>query len=364
MNKQLLSTQNMLDVIPKNIFSSLKFIFTISYILLYIVGSAEAETANISTEGIDSLIPLIEKAETECFDNLKVEAHGWAETKSDISDPCELWKKTPESWSCTAYLAGNTGELKRVDVHSLVLKLLKLPGRPYPYSYSKESFSVSYDGEFGKVIRHTKGPLEKPVNEKTGMLLPDPPRRLNVGYMKMFTGEKFTTSRFFDNDQEEQHKVSFSRIFQVATKQEVAETGTFKFMFEEFQGSECLKFGTRGQSSTHETWWLDPSRGFSLIGYERVNIRDGKEKLVKRITVSKLEKVNTNCWWPTEVTLIKCPLLWKGKRISPYKKTVFRASEVVADDPNFDESAFSVPFLEGYKIEDKVEGRTYTVGEK
>lgn len=47
----------------------------------------------------------------------------------------------------------------------------------------------------------------------------------------------------------------------------------------------------------------------------------------------------------------------------PWKRIVYRASKVVANDPNFDESVFTVPFPEGYKVEDKIEGRTYTVGE-
>ena len=48
----------------------------------------------------------------------------------------------------------------------------------------------------------------------------------------------------------------------------------------------------------------------------------------------------------------------------PWKRIVYRASNVVANDPNFDENIFTVPFPEGYLIDDKVNGVKYRVGEK
>jgi len=37
---------------------------------------------------------------------------------------------------------------------------------------------------------------------------------------------------------------------------------------------------------------------------------------------------------------------------------------VVANDPNFDETIFTVPFPDGYLIDDKVAGKKYIVGQK
>ena len=45
-----------------------------------------------------------------------------------------------------------------------------------------------------------------------------------------------------------------------------------------------------------------------------------------------------------------------------YNRIVYRASNVVANDPNFDESIFTVPFPEGYLIDDKVTGKKYRIG--
>jgi hypothetical protein len=45
----------------------------------------------------------------------------------------------------------------------------------------------------------------------------------------------------------------------------------------------------------------------------------------------------------------------------PWRKFVYRASTVIANDPNFDESIFTVPFPKGYRVEDKITGKTYVV---
>ena len=109
------------------------------------------------------------------------------------------------------------------------------------------------------------------------------------------------------------------------------------------------------------SYWLDPARGFALLGHDNISIRkDGSEQVSTRIRVTKLKEVTPGMWWPIEATLISSPL----KPGDPYSRTVYRASNVVANDPNFDESIFTVPFPDGYLIDDKVSGRKYRVGEK
>ncbi len=114
---------------------------------------------------------------------------------------------------------------------------------------------------------------------------------------------------------------------------------------------------TRGHLSI--SWWLDPSRGFALLGHDNIRIReDGSERVSTRIRVTKLKEAAPGVWWPMEA--------YGESRLSkpgePYSRTVYRASSVVANDPNFDEAIFTVPFPEGYLIDDQIAGKKYRVG--
>jgi hypothetical protein len=87
---------------------------------------------------------------------------------------------------------------------------------------------------------------------------------------------------------------------------------------------------------------------------------DGHEELVDFVKVTKLEKVSPGIWWPVEIIDVSRPYE-NGK---PWRKVVYLASNVVVNDPNFDESIYTVPFPKGYLIDDKVTGKKYKVGEE
>ena len=107
-----------------------------------------------------------------------------------------------------------------------------------------------------------------------------------------------------------------------------------------------------------ETWWFDPNRGFALIAYLHTNAdKDGIEHVLSDIRVNKLQEVATGVWWPMEATV-------ESESRDPnitYKRTVYRALSVVANDPNFDNSIFTITFPKGYRVHDKVAEKTYVV---
>lgn len=334
-------------------YSKFSLSLTICFLLLWIVGNAKAEGTILSPDDINELIPSIIEAETEQFVNLKIKTIGYIEIKSNLLDPCEPWVPTEAGWSCTCYIRGSDHEVKSIDFNNLVFKL---PEGPSPYL--SERFSVSYDGKIGKYISHKKGSLKKERPNKRGIILSRPPKQLKSTIARTATGEKFLVSRFFEGSSDD--KLKLSRLFQAATTEEAVEANAFEVKIINFQGVECIKLSSKNQKWGHEAWWFDPSRGFSLIGYERANIRDDKEILISRINVNKMKKISSSFWWPTEVISIEPVLpIKEGKLI--YQRTIYKVSDILVNNPNFEKHFSQNPFPVGYKIDDRITNRVYTV---
>lgn len=316
-----------------------------------VIAQAEEPKLILSAEEINALIPVVEAAEKTPFFNLRVESERWVETKVDLFDPCESWQQTPIYVSCTAWFGGGPEGKGRIDVHKQVLKW-----REGAAPYGESSYSAAFDGQYGRVVHYTRGHSGKTFSLKEAELLADAPQQLRGNFLASCTGAYFTFSFFFSNDDDR----SFSKLFRASMTPAALEAKAFECALEEFQGVQCIKFGSGEQLWGHETWWLDPSRGFALLGCERVSTRNGRDRLSLRIEVNELKEVADGVWWPTQVTSIRAPF----EPSEPYRRFVYRASNVVANDPNFDENIFTVPFPDGYLIDDQVAGRKYRVGEE
>ncbi len=317
---------------------------------LDIVAAQKSKSA-LSVEDVNALIPVIEAAEKSLFKNLKVDSETWVDTKADLSDPCEPWQRTPIYISCTAWFGEHPKGKARVDVHKEILKW-----RDGAAPYAESSYSVGFDGQYGRVVHYARGHSGKTFSLKEGKLLTDAPSQLTNNFLNRCTGARYSLY-FLAANKAQSH--TFSQLFRAATSPDALKAKAFEFGIEEFQGAECIKFGSGEQEGGHETWWFDPERGFALLGHEHVSMRNGKEWLISRIKVSNLKEVAPGIWWPTEAYEESGPFS-PGE---PCSRSIYRVSGVVANDPNFDESVFTVPFPKGYLIEDKVHGSTYRVGE-
>jgi hypothetical protein len=247
---------------------------------------------------------------------------------------------------------GSKGKVK-VDVHKENLKW-----RDGAAPYLDRSYSVSFDGLNTKFMEYTTGHSGKTFPKKEGQILPGAPEWLMSNIMGSCVGLRFTTNFFFDSEKE---NMSFSKAFRAAisTETQTEKSVSFEFVYEEKNGVLCLKFGTKPAKWGRKTWWFDPARGFALIACLHTNKVDDIEHVVSDIRVNKLQEVAAGVWWPLEATMESEP----RDPNAPYKRTVYRALKVVANEPNFDESIFTVPFPDGYLIDDKVTGRKYKVGE-
>ena len=323
------------------------FLFGIS-----LITQAEEPKIILSAEEIDALIPEVEAAEEKPFLNLKVESELWVETKADLSDPNEPWQRTPIYVSCTGWFGGGSNkDKKRVDVHKQVLRWQEGAA-----PYIEESYSVGFNGQHGRILRHTTTHSGKTHHTKKGKLQADVPEQLKDNFLGSCTGEYFTFSSFFNSEAYR----TFSKLFRACTTPAALEAKAFECALEEFQGIPCIKFGSGEKPWGRESWWIDQSRGFSLLGYEHITTRDGNDRLISRIKIEELKEVADGIWWPMEVSSISRPYE-AGK---PWRRFVYRASNVVANAPDFDENVFTITFPDGYTIDDQVLGKKYRVGEE
>jgi len=314
-----------------------------------IVEAQEPKSA-LMVEDVKALIPAIEAVERSLL-NIKIESEAWVETKASLSDPCEPWKRTPIYVSSTAWLDGRMRSKAKVDVHKQVLEW-EQGAAPF----AESSYSVGFDGKYGRVANHTTGHSAKTYPVKEGRILSHAPRRMTTGWCKRFTGSRFSLHFFFNNDRDFS---TLSQFLRKITSADVVKLNAFKFTWEKLQGVQCIKIDSAfDRHKARITYWLDPSHGFALLGHDNISIReDGSEQVSKRIRVTKVKEVASGIWWPMEASMVSKPYA-PGK---PYERFVYRASIVVANDPDFDETVFTVPFPPGYLIDDKVNGRKYTV---
>ena len=296
----------------------------------------------LSPEELKEIAIKIERVE-KSISNIKIKAQSSLETKNNFYDTNEPWQETPIYQSYTVWVCAGAERKARLDVNDRISEWVDGPA-----PYGQESYSISFDGQQGRRIRHTFGPIGESHPVKRGEVLTDAPESLKHG----FSSGVFYSLPFFDAE-----LYKFSELFKLAADPN-SEVSFDKFSLEQFQGSECIKVSSEKYGISY---WLDRSHGFALRGKKTIaQHENGHEELLNFVKVTKLEEVADGVWWPTQVTSVRAPF----EPNEPYKRFIYRASNVVANDPNFDESIFTVPFPEGYKIEDKVEGRTYTVGEK
>lgn len=360
MNVKSLPIKVRLGGVPKRYRTYARFILQTIFLLCLLntsdfLHAEEQPKSVISVEELKELAAAVDVAERSLFSNLRLESETWLETKTSLSDPNEIWKRTPIYVSSTSWLEGRSKGKARVDVHKQITEW-----RNGAAPHAEESYSIGFDGSYGRIVHYTTGPIGKAFPFREAEIVPDYPEQLRTSFLRSCTGAAFSLQFFFDDDEDGPKRRTFSRFFQAATSPAALKANAFEFSFEEFHGVECIKFGTGKQKWGSETWWFDPSRGFALLGYQHVNVVNSSERLIAFMKVDKLKKVMPGVWWPVEASILSDP----NKTGEPYTRTVYRASKVFSNDPNFDKSIFTVPLPEGYLVDDKVKGIKYKVGQE
>jgi hypothetical protein len=178
-----------------------KTIFQISLTFIFLgalsVTQAKGVTSVFSTDVLKEITDAVESAERPMISNLKVESEVWIETRASLSDPCEPWNRTPICVLATAWFDGLVGGKARYDVHRQVLEWQNGAAE-----YIEESYSVGFDGQQGRLVRFTTGPIGKVLPVEEGVVFKDSPRRLGTDLLRTCTGAQFSLQFFFANEEE------------------------------------------------------------------------------------------------------------------------------------------------------------------
>jgi len=340
-----------------------KVVYVVFLAFMFLVNKVTAEeiASGLTAEELKTVAKSMREVEDALL-NVRIDSNCWVEKGPSSSGP---WERTPVCLSATAFFGKISSSRARIDVHKAVL-----PWENGAAPYLEKSYSVSFDGVQGRRREISSSYGEKTFDRHSGRILPDVPIQLSSSWYDEMTG--VNASLFFHyRNMPEPFPKRFSVGFEAAAdpnsylsalaaadpKYLNVKLLKHKIVFEELGGIQCIK-AVCIRGPLLQQWWFDPNRGFALLKFDDLRKdQDGNEQVKSSINVTKLEKVAENIWWPIEAYFVQCPRE-DGK---PWKRIVYRASNVVVNDPNFDESIFTIPFPEGYSL-DKSNYKTIYTG--
>ena len=319
--------------------------FLLFFMCLVVAVHAQEKNPFLSKEELMDIASQMKNNETNLL-NIEVDSEVWMEERLSKSD---LWQRTPIYVSSTAILSGLPNSKTRVDVHKEVVKW-----KEGDNAYADKSYSVGFDGQYGKTIYHySRSNEEKRVMSK-GEITPGVPARLRSGSLRAFTGQAFSKDFCLNSE-----GYTFSQLFKWATDPNTKADSSFTFSRDLFYEVECIKISTKKDPG--ESWWLDPNRDYSLLGYKCTGYyENGDKRIVTFARVTNLEKVANGIWWPKEVLVESDP----DKPGQPYKRMIYKAAGVRVNRPDFSEAVYNITFPKGCIVDDKVKGVQYEVGKE
>ena len=291
------------------------------------------ETHSVPT--LDEVISGIAAAERRLI-NIRIESETFEEQRVSSDVP---WERTSVSFRSTAWYNGMPKSKARVDVHSEVLRWEQGLA-----PYAEESYSIGFDGQFGREVRHAAGPPGQLQPVKQATITAEAPLELRDPWCELATGVMFSLN-FLDY----QGSISASQLL---TK--MREAGAdIEISRERYQDADCVKLSQmRGEFSL----WFDLEHGYAFRGRE-LCIPGASGQLVpyKTDIVKRLVEAAPGIWFPAEAS--RTSFYPNGKR--PDVRLSYRCSQAVANDPKFDDAVFQVPIPSDYIVRDKVSGVVY-----
>lgn len=345
--------------------NNLKFVavLLLTFLFLLNTGTAKETVHELSVEELKAVAQSMRAVEDVLL-NVRIDSNCWFERGPSSSGP---WERTPVCFSTTAFFENISSSRARIDFHKDVVRW-ENGAAPY----LQRSYSVGFDGVQGRRREISSSHSGKIFDRDRGSILAEAPLQLtSCGKITGIGASLFFHYRNMPAPLPKRFSVSFEGAADPNYFLSVLAAADPKYLnrkplkhevvLEELRGIQCIKAACIPDDSFRQEWWLDPNRGFALLRFDDLRKdKDGNEQVKSSINVTKLEEVAENIWWPMEAYFVQCP----RETDKPWKRIVYRASNVVANDPNFDESIFTIPFPEGYLIDDQVAGRKYKVGEE
>jgi len=286
----------------------------------------------------DKIITSLQEDE-KLLRSIRIDATGWVEKSKDS----EVWVTTPAMVSLTAWYNGLPGSLARLDVHRQVTEWVDGDA-----PYVENSYIAAHDGDAFKYIFLNTGNVGKTLPAPRANIWPKPTNELWL--WDRCTGAALSTYLYRNADGQ-----SLSQELMATAEKLRGRTELISVKSERYLECACARITIGIEDKYTSSWWLDPSRGYGLIGHEERGILDGKATVFTHESVTKLEAIAPGIWFPTAG--------WSAWRENDGTESRYRfeASQVVANDSPFDSSIFSPPIPSGYTVRDHVKNTTYIV---
>lgn len=324
------------------------------------INAEETESNELSADELRFIAQSMKMVEDSLF-NVRIDSNAWVEQGPSPSGP---WVRTPVCWSTTAFFGNISSNQARIDFHKNVSRW-ENGAAPY----FEKSYSVCFNGKQGRTKEISSSYNGNTFNKKKGEILSEAP--VQITSCSRITGIEASMFFYYRNMPSPFPK-RFSANFVAA-----ADPNSFlsslsasdanyvnlksnvkgRIVIEKFREIQCIKISCEN-GSLLQRWWINPNRGFALLRFEDLR-RDsnGNEQIKRSIDVKKLKEVAEDIWWPMEAYFVESP----HETGQPWERIVYQAYNVVANDPNFDESVFTISFPRGYRIDDKVNKKSYII---
>jgi hypothetical protein len=291
-----------------------------------------------SKEELKSLASQLKIAEKKIL-NIKIDSQAWEEKRYANGQ----WEKTPICVSSTAWYDGLPASKMRIDVHKEILKW-EQGAAPY----LEDSYSVSFNGQYGRIVRHTSGYNDVKAYQEEAEILPEVPNaidRWQYGTTGIIASLNYA---LIGKDW------TFSETLSIAADANAELHSNVlkycKFSRERFNDANCLRISIHDM----DNYWFDLQKGFALLGYDGYT---RNKKLMDSMRVTRLEKVTNEIWYPFEA----CFTSYSMDPNKPDRKLIWKASSVIINDPNITDEVYTSKIPEDYLVDDKVSGEMYRI---
>jgi hypothetical protein len=261
------------------------------------------------------------------------------------------WSKTPIEASGEAWYNGAADSKARINFTSIT-SMSEDPdeqnrSKNNPDVWVTEVMDIGYNGRGGRRVRH-KGMDEtgKAASMRQAAVLQGMPEDLTFRYNRIATGAEFTA--YYSHWGKELFADLI--IAHLRSPKATVTSGAFR-------GVECIKIGTTTTEGAGTVCWVDPKRGYAMVGFETsLSVGKGKVRIEESWHVDKLIEAGPGIWYPLEATFEE----WRnGEKY----RWIYKAKAAKANIPDFSDDVFDPPIPAGYLVFDQATGAQYRLGE-
>jgi hypothetical protein len=261
--------------------------------------------------------------------NLYVDGEMWFEKQTAAGK----WERTPLMSHAILWSDGQPGGKARVDILKQVSYWANKPNEPY-----ETSFSAAYDGKEGILLMVKDGSPGHKFGQDRATVGSGRPGMIASG------SHVVGTSHFnaLYQDDERGNSLSQEMTEQVKVARGV-EGGYVNVNDDQYLDVKAIKLTVGKKGLVEWSWWVDPARGYALLGFRVMNTVHKPATLTSEFQNIALVKAAPDIWYPQETII----LTTNKDETRPH----YLVSKVVANDPKFDSAVFRLEIPKSYMVE-------------